>query len=180
MVAMAVDPALLAVCSARPCAFVVRWGRSDTDAVGAAAWQTLVRADEGTLLPTTIKEHFRTLSTMKGHELIPAVKSGSVPEGISKHQKALLQVFMQESEDSKQPSTSGSDVLVLEESVHGKNQCAAMKRSQSSANYMGSVISFDWERSLFTIQPAVTRRINNIHDVDDELTLEAMKVLEDA
>ena len=114
---------------------------SQANFLGAAA-QELVRADEGTLLPTTIREHFKHLTNLVHPEYLERVlEDREIPEGLPRKPKQLLDVYLKST--SPAPAPVGS----------------AMKRASSSENFHGSVIYYDHNRGLFSISPEVNQRI---------------------
>jgi len=108
---------------------------------GLAKLKELVRADEGTLLPTTIKEHFSHLTTLVHPEYLEHASQDTLPDGLADKPKALLKIYQQ----SRMDLQEGQD--------------AEMKRVSSSTKLDSSIIAFDHERGLFTISPEVNHRI---------------------
>ena len=103
--------------------------------------QELVRADEGTLLPTTIREHFKHLTNLVHPEYLDkVVKDREIPEGIPKKPKELLDVYLK--------------ALSAPEATN-----TAMKRVSSSEAFHASIIHFDHYKGLFSISPEVNQRI---------------------
>ena len=100
-----------------------------------------MRADEGTLLPTTIREHFKHLTNLVHPEYLDKVLTHrEIPDGLSKKPKELLDVYFK-ALDSPAPVET------------------AMKRAKSSEDFNASVIHFDHSRGLFSISPEVNQRI---------------------
>uniref|UniRef100_A0A061QQ45 5'-nucleotidase n=1 Tax=Tetraselmis sp. GSL018 TaxID=582737 RepID=A0A061QQ45_9CHLO len=102
----------------------------------------LVRADEGTLLPTTVREHFRHLTTLMHPEYLERVQAGSIPVELDKAPRSVMEVYLSE---ASKGALQDDD--------------PAMKRSASSATFNQSIVSFDEERKLFLISPEVNQRI---------------------
>lgn len=107
-----------------------------------------MRADEGTLLPTTIREHFKHLSELVHPEYLEKVKGGEVPAGLAKKPRELVELYLDKSQKKLDPPANAKPEEVL-----------TMKRSASSEQFNSSVISYDHKKGLFSISPEIQHRI---------------------